>query len=147
MTRWAISWLLASSLLLLLPYGIIANVVAYPTIDLHTHDAPDRMLLEIQLGKSSGLPVNMKEVGLRVNGEWYTVGSGGLSLLEMVVQEEGRDNLGLFYRTQVTWRSAAGPRFLTGVRVYREWPAVIFEQHFPDGSSQSTTNDQDQVRR
>jgi len=119
---------------------------SYPSVDIDLSTGR----IDIIVSEGSVLKVVTNDVGLRVKGNWYTVGSG-LTLLEPSPPssspswETGVDNMGVFNRAEITWVSAAGPRYQTNVRVYRDSPAVILEQRFPDATWQSTTHDWDQV--
>lgn len=73
------------------------------------------------------------EVGVRVNGSWYSSANGGMTLASAVSPITGADTWGAFSGYAASWMSTPGVPLYTTWKVYSDVPALVFDQFLPEG--------------
>lgn len=71
------------------------------------------------------------------DGAWSTTEDGSLKQQTHGFYS-GYDTWGLFGATEIAWVTKGGELFYTVFKIYYDEPAIVFEQRFPDGASNTS---------
>eukprot|EP01097_Dermamoeba_algensis_P005805 TRINITY_DN3665_c0_g1_i2.p1 TRINITY_DN3665_c0_g1~~TRINITY_DN3665_c0_g1_i2.p1 ORF type:complete len:806 (+),score=207.33 TRINITY_DN3665_c0_g1_i2:122-2539(+) len=121
-------------------YLIIGVVFAAPVVDVTVEGASYAILVNEKVWFNSSALI------LRSRGKWFSSADGSLSVVSSDLST-GNDVWGFFSAVTLKWNSTKSSdiAFQTVFKSYRDFPGIVFEQHFTSGLQDAGLHQDDEI--